>query len=342
MKKPLFGLFFLFLSPVVLAKATPSWESWVVSWDLERSTQAATRLGSSLSDIGLFAYHFTSDGHVIAATSALPEALAPLHKSSTRTQFWATLTNDRQSGGRVQLKDPAIMHTLLKKDARRVALIQELSAVARDVDGVEIDVENLWAKDRDAFSRFIGELAESLHAQKKLLAVVLQARTNDRIGDGAGAMDWGAIATAADRVKLMAYHFHHAGGEPGPVAPPAWVGQLARFAQKSIPSEKLSIVLTLTGFDWPKGGAGKSITYDDAISLSKRMGVSVDRDPATATPHFNYSDQGVLHTVWFEDANSLLWKISALETSKILRIAIWRLGTGDPAFWESLRVKTAR
>jgi spore germination protein YaaH len=239
----------------------------------------------------------------------------------------------------VQLKDPAIMHTLLKNPQRRARLTDELLSVLQQADGLEIDVENLRAKDRDAFSQWIRELAGELHAHQKMLSVVVQPRTQDKIKDGAGAMDWSALRAVADQVKVMAYHFHHAHGDPGPVAPPEWVVQLVRFAQPSIPPEKLSVVLTLSGFDWPKNSAGRAISFEEAIAKSKQAGAAVERDPATGTPHFEYTENGIRHTVWFEDAVSLRKKIDALHEAGVFQIALWRLGTGDSAFWDSL-IKT--
>jgi spore germination protein YaaH len=319
-------------------KAGPSWSSWVVYWDLAKSQESARGLAPALRDIGLFCYQLDETDHVIPGAPAIAGGIDDLRGAAPRSAIWLSVTNDRGTGAHKVLKDPAAVHTLLASPGTRGDHIAELLAAAAPADGLEIDYENLWAKDRAHFSLFIQELAAALHAKKKRLAVVVQAKTHDTVKDGAGAIDWPAVAASADEVKVMAYHYHYAGGHPGPIAPPGWVAELAKFALQSIPREKLGIVLTVDGFDWPRKGVAKSIDFPQAVQLAALQQVALKRDPDTRSPYFNYVDQGKPHAVWFEDAESLQKKIDTLQDIGITRIGFWRLAAGDPAFWRTLRL----
>src|SRR5882724_11273600 len=315
--------------------ATPRLESWVVYWDLPHSLDDATRLSSQLSGVGAFCYRFAADGSLVPGSPALDQTIPKLTALSSTPGFtvWISVTNDVIRNKKTIMKDASIVHDMLSKPSRRVAHIQALLAVAGPVDTLEIDYENLWAKDHDAYSGFISELAQALHAQSKHLIVVVQPKTNDRVRDEAGAIDWAAVAKSADVGKIMGYHFHYASGPPGPIAPPSWIADLTRFALERIPPEKLSVVLTLSGFDWSDHGPAKSIDYAAAMQKANTLGIRVEQDPVTGSPHYAYNENNTHHVVWFEDAESLKRKMETLESFGISRIGFWRLGTGDPLFW---------
>jgi spore germination protein len=336
---PLFLSFLLLTSPALPQERVPlQLDSWVVYWDLAPSMDDATRLSPELRGVGAFCYHFKPDGSLAPPSPTFPEAISKLKSLNVGKPLtvWVSVTNDLDRGSKKSLKDPAIVHDILNDPTRRAAHIQDLVNLADQADALEIDYENLWGKDHDAYSSFIGELAQALHARSRRLAVVVQAKTNDRVRDEAGAIDWKAVGAAADIVKVMAYHFHYASGPSGPIAPPDWVNTLTQFALEHIPAEKLEIVLTLSGFDWPAGATAKSIDYDAAIQLAKIQGVALKHDATSGSPHFSYQQGGIAHEVWFEDAQSLRLKMEALRAAGITQIGFWRMGTGDPAFWSNL------
>jgi spore germination protein YaaH len=134
----------------------------------------------------------------------------------------------------------------------------------------------------------------------------------------------------------MAYLYHYPSGDPGPLAPPEWVSEVARFAASQIPPEKLSIALTMNGCDWGVPGQGKSMNYDKVMNLLAKYHAVVERDRDTATPFFRYTAKGVEHEVWFEDAVSLKEKARTLQGIGIHHVALWYLGSGDPAFLKDL------
>ena len=49
---------------------------------------------------------------------------------------------------------------------------------------------------------------------------------------------------------IMAYDFHHAGSEPGPVAPITDVRRTVEFAIRYVPRRKIIIGVPLYGYDW--------------------------------------------------------------------------------------------
>jgi len=217
------------------------------------------------------------------------------------------------------------------------AHLEQLLAISAQAGGVELDYENVWAADREAFSKLVSTLAERLHARREWLSVVVQAKTRDHRRDGAGAMDWPTLATHADRLKVMAYHYHHARAAPGPVAPPDWVAQLARFALEQIPREKLCVVLTLHGFNWPAGGVGRALDFATALRLATTHQAQWQRDRASGTLSFRYTAEETRHEVWLEDALSLRQKIALLRRAGVPSIGLWHLGAGDELIRDAIQ-----
>src|SRR5690606_6511606 len=98
-----------------------------------------------------------------------------------------------------------------------VAAIVEL-VLQKGFDGIDIDYEMFPLATREPFATFVAELAAALHAEGKLLAVTVHAKTEDApTFQGAAAQDWLRLAAAADIFNLMTYDYTNRNELPGPV-----------------------------------------------------------------------------------------------------------------------------
>ena len=104
----------------------------------------------------------------------------------------------------VQSLEAAPVQNILASEESTTAHLDKLGELAarKNFAGLAIDYRGLPAEDRAAFTNFIKQLAARLHAQNKVLAVVLPAPAIDQNGapDTAG-YDWVAIGKAADIVQ---------------------------------------------------------------------------------------------------------------------------------------------
>ncbi len=312
-------------------------------WDEAGGGEAVQRYGYKLEEISVFAYQFDGSGKLVPATPHVPVVKSSViergNSGSPRPRVLLTVVNDVGQGPSLKLKDAAVVHTLLGTPAARASHIQDLLTLVTDADGLDIDYERLDPADREAFSAFIQELASALHERKKWLSVVVQPRTSEtsvKDRSGAGVIDWEAVASAADEVKVMAYLYHWGTSEPGSIAPIESVMNLARYAQNTIPSEKLCMVLHLGGFDWPESKAGKSLEYDQAAVLSALQYKPIQEESTTQSGHFDYTENQVTHHVWIETSLGLKAKVKGLADIGVRQIHFWRLGAGDPKFWSDL------
>lgn len=311
---------------------SPRLNSWIVYWDGDKSLTAARDFASHLSEISVFAADFDSNYRVSVPKWAFT-AIQSLKQLPESLPIALTVVNDVRGGAAPDLKSPECIHEVIATPNARATHIDQLLDAVENVDTLEIDYESLWRKDREAFSAFIQDLAAQLHSRQKKLTVIVEPKTTDVRGDKAGAMDWKTLAQSADTIKIMAYLYHSPSGRPGPIAPARWVEDIARYALTEIPTEKLSVALTVSGCDWPEEAVGKSVDYQKAMDLQKKFRAERKWDVPSNSPFFRYTDNNVEHEVWYEDAQSIGEKIKRLQGLGINNVGLWRLGSGDPKIW---------
>jgi spore germination protein YaaH len=282
-------------------------------------------------------YNIGPDGSVVSTTPPQDTATANAAMATLRAQnapIMPSVSNyvgDDFSYDAVApvLHDPTTM-------ARNIASITGL-AVSQNDAGIALDYEELQAGDRAAFTTFVQQLAASLHAAHKTLAVSLFAKTDDAGDDPRNvAQDYAAIGAAADQVWLMTYDYHWDTSPPGPVAPADWVHDVLAYATTQIPPQKLSVGLDTAGYDWV-GNQGQVISYAQAMQLATSHGAAVQFDPQSQSPWFRYTEpNGTAHEVWFENAASAQAKRSVAASFGVNSVFLWMYGPPDPTLWGQL------
>ncbi|SNR53372.1 Spore germination protein YaaH [Haloechinothrix alba] len=218
---------------------------------------------------------------------------------------------------------------------RHVEALVEL-AVEFGYDGIDIDYEDLTAAERDPYSRFLESLGDALRAEgKSLISSVYAKHTEPGPDPHSQAQDYAAIGAACDQVGVMAYDFHWADSQAGPTAPRDWVEETVSWAVTQIPPEKVRLGIVLLGYDWPRGGRGETVTYEDAMRLAEQHDVEVLDERSADGPHFVYTDgSGREREVWFENAYSAAAKLELVDDYDLGGAFFWRLGYEDTRTWD--------
>jgi spore germination protein len=235
--------------------------------------------------------------------------------------------------------NPRLIRTILHDADLVEQHIESIVTLVRQEDfaGIDIDYEELAADDRDAFSRFIARLADALHAEDKILSVDVFAKSSDQgYDDRNEAQDYAALGRAADQVRLMAYDWHWQSGPAGPIAPAGWVRSALSYAVSEIPAEKVVLGIPTYGYAWagPVGSEGRLVSWLAAYGLSQELDVPVQWDETAQSPWFMYQDdQGVDHTIWFENSQSITAKLELAQTYRIGGVFVWLVGDEDDGIW---------
>ncbi|MDD3653802.1 MAG: glycosyl hydrolase family 18 protein [Desulfotomaculaceae bacterium] len=208
-------------------------------------------------------------------------------------------------------------------------------------DGVNLDIENVYLKDRDKLSLLVKELYQRLEPQGYQITVCVPAKTwDDRSNTWSGPFDYSAIGRYAHHVVIMSYDEHGYTSGPGPIASAGWVESVVRFAVQNIPPQKILLGVPGYGFDWQIGRNNPIyLSYSQAMDIAAFRGAAIRWDETGKVPYFFYWDGGREHQVWFENASSLTYKLDIIKRYALGGIAIWRLGMEDPQIWSVINSK---
>ena len=310
----------------------PRLGAWVTYWDLGRGMSRLSQHQGVVEDVFFFVAELGADGRAALAIPGdqLEGSLRQLRGG--RSRAWLTVVNDTRPGpGKPpKLKDAEAVHRMLADKEERASHrrgILEL-ATRHGFSGVDIDYENLLPEDRDRFSAFVRELRADLTARGLELSVTVQPKRQESRSVGPGAADWAELCASADRVQVMLYNLHSSRTGPGPLAERQWVREVLGYGRSQCDPGRLVPVLKLAGMDWGPRGT-KDISHADASALISAQGASLKRE-AEGTPFFRYEGKDGAHTVYFEDAESVLLKVSWLEELGYNSVVFWSLGREDP------------
>lgn len=317
-------------------------------------TDAGEASRSSKEFVGFYAEWWGED------TSSYNSMIKNANMIKTIAPFWATLQADGtvlDRGGNdheavvkaAQQKNISVLllvnnakqdnatppiHTVLTNSALRTKAIDNFEAYIKKygLDGINIDFEMVPAEDRDNLTAFMRELYTRLNPQGYIVSIDVFPKQNEN-NDVAAAYDYAKLVNYADKIMIMTYDNHGTWSGPGPIADITWVENNLKYAMKFIPKNKLYLGIAAYGYDWG-GQATESLEYNSIMTLAKRYGRSVQWDDTAKAPYFSYvAPDGVQHTVWFENSQSLKYKLALINQYDIAGAAMWKLGEEDPTIW---------
>jgi len=211
----------------------------------------------------------------------------------------------------------------------RDALVLAIAKAAAPYDGVQIDFEAIPVRDRDNFIEFLKLLKKRIGV--KVLSVALPARLSEA-GD---ALGYARIAAVVDRIIVMAYDEHWSTSAPGPVASMEWSARVAAFAASKIESGKLVMGLPFYGRAWGDKKVNRAYKYSGIDSLIEEKSIRVFFRE-NEVPWFRY-EETVIVDVYYDDAESLLYRLRLYRDAGMHAVAFWRIGQEDTAIWARLR-----
>ncbi len=288
-------------------------------------------VGNGLDEVNLFGYALQSDGSLTAHAGV---------ESATRHQ----LVRDRQGELIPTILDvhsSAVLPAVMDDPARRARTIQAvLDLLDRfGYDGVDVDFEHATTARKDDFTRFMADMSQAVRARGKVFSLTIP-------GKRAGSQSWGgydypALAPLADRVKIMTYGYSGPWSRtPGPIAPVTWIRQVMDYAVTTMPAGKIQIGIPFYGYDWPLNQTDpiRSVTWNTAQPRLARSAAGMRFDATRGETTFDYRDeQGVDHTVWFQDDRAIAAKCDVVRQYGAGGLSIWALGNESPTYWTEIR-----
>ena len=216
--------------------------------------------------------------------------------------------------------------------------------VEYDLDGINIDFENMYAEDKDMYSRFIIELTPRLKEIGMVTSVDVTAP------DGADTwslcFDRNVIGDVADYIIFMAYDQNGTSStEPGTTAGYNWVKlNLAKFLQtEDIDSEKLILGIPFYTRVWTTNSSGDVISrntvYMKNIDSVIPAGVEKSWNDDLKQNYVEYTDGANKRQIWIEDIDSLKAKVSLVKENNLAGVASWQKDMESDDVWQMLKTE---
>lgn len=241
--------------------------------------------------------------------------------------------------------DGNIAKSVLENQTVRQALEKNILNALKinNYKGVNVDLEGVYYYDRTYYSTFVQELYNLLKPLGYTVTIAVPAKTADNpTSPWDGAYDYAALSNYSDQIEIMAYDEHYPGGTPGPVASIGWVTNVVKYAVTVIPSQKIVLGTAAYGYEW-YSNTTKSYSINGMYNLAAANKSSVMWDSVSETPYFNFTDSsGVQHSCWFENSQSLGYKLDLVNSYNLYGIGIWRLGLENADYWTTIRTKFNR
>lgn len=304
------------------AQTQKSIGAWMPYWDERRSNASFQRTIKLLDEISPYWYYLLPNGQ-LKPTAKFD--LGVLREAKAEDIKVIPMVSNGYNGA---LVSKVINNSALLK-AHINALVSKVTA--RNLDGIELDYEGLLPQDRNKFTAFVKLLAAELHKRNKLLSVTVQAKVKEPGHNGSTkAQDWKGIGQYADKVHIMAYDYHWKTSPPGPIAPIGWVENIAKLANKTIPSSKAVLAVGTYGYDW-RSGRALTITVAQARALAKKAKKRIQRDAKSKELYLRLKPGKP--QIWLQDSGSLRLKLQIVKKYDLGGVFFWRLGNEQISYW---------
>ncbi len=226
-------------------------------------------------------------------------------------------------------------YEILANSDHRTNLIDGLisTALAYDIDGLNVDFEGIRKLDGPHFVQFLRELSILCRANDIILSV-----DNYAPNQGNQYYNYTEQGIVADYVVLMGYDEHWGGsGDPGSTSSQPFLEQSLDNLLTMVDASKVIDALPFYTRLWKTGG---DTTTDKAIMLSamdeavEKYNLTVTYDEATGQDYGTSQMDGARYQMWIENMTSMEKKLQAIKQRNLAGISAWQLGYEEREVWD--------
>lgn len=220
------------------------------------------------------------------------------------------------------------------------------AVVTYDLDGINVDIENVNEAYRDKYTVFVRLLREKL--PDRIISVAVAANPSNWTSGWHGSYDYTSLARYSDYLMIMAYDESYYGSKAGPVASYSFMEKSVLYALQRVNADKLVLGVPLYGRYWKSGSSvgGYGITMTDVeniIRIYPSASVRYDNNAhavevkVTLTSDFKLWGGSTMskgtYTIWYDNLQSLEKKMTLVNTYGLKGLGSWALGQENTDFW---------
>lgn len=275
---------------------------------------------------------FAVEGNKGVISSLASEAYVE-RAHNANVQVWA-LCND--------FSEDVNMNKLLSTTSSREKLEKELiaAAIKYNIDGINIDFENITSEAGPHFVQFIRELSIKCRNNEIVLSIDNYPPT-----EYTAYYNRKEQGEVADYVITMAYDEHYATSkESGSVASIGFVEDAVNNTIEQVDPSRVIIALPFYTRLWKEADENGEtvIKSHDSYSMTSAANLLTDYeaeaewDDETQQYYAEWKEGDLTCRIWMEEEESLDAKLKVAEAGKVAGYAFWKLGLEKAAVWDTI------
>ena len=207
------------------------------------------------------------------------------------------------------------------------------AALEYDLDGINIDFENISLDAGEPFVEFIREL--SIPCREHGIVLSIDNYVPMGYTDHYNRKEQG---TVADYVIIMGYDEHYKGSSTaGSVASIDFVENGIANTVAQVPAEKVINAIPFYTRIWETTGTtvdSQAVGMELAQQYIQDHNITTVWDEGTCQNYGEYQSGNTLHQVWLEDEDSIRVKLNVMQNYGIAGVAEWKLGFEVDSIWD--------
>ena len=207
------------------------------------------------------------------------------------------------------------------------------AALQYQLDGINIDFENISLDAGEPFIEFIRELSIPCRAHGIVLSVDNYVPMD--YTDHYNRAEQGVVA---DYVIIMGYDEHHRNSEKaGSVASIDFVERGIANTVAEVPADKVINAIPFYTRIWETKGTtidSQAVGIDTAKQYLADHGITTSWDETTCQNYGEYQSGDSYYQVWMEDEDSIRVKLNIMTKYDIAGVAEWQLAFASESVWD--------
>ena len=236
-----------------------------------------------------------------------------------------------------------IASTVLNNPATKERLIDNIinTATTKGYMGVDVDFEYIYSDDREAYNSFLSDLKAELEPRGLTLSTAIAPKISaTQVGTLYEAHDYAFHGSIVDYLIIMTYEWGYLYGPPLAVAPYTEVKRVLSYAVTETPSRKILMGMPNYGYDWTlpyeKGRPAEILSINSALQRAVNLGAEIQFNETSKAPFYEYTQNGVEHIVWFENARSTAERLQLVNDFNLGGVSYWTINQFYAQNWRVL------
>ena len=253
-------------------------------------------------------------------------------------KVWAMLSN-AEAGIKVS-------STILNSYTKRQQLIQSIveKCAQYDIDGINVDLENMYEADKDKYSRFIIELTPRMEEMGIVTSVDVTAPDGDP--NWSLCFNRNVLGDVADYLIFMGYDQYGASSsKPGTTAGLNWVETSLKkiIDYDEVDTDKIILGMPLYTRQWTiaQDGTIKDRSTVSMMNIKIPNNVEKQWDDTLKQYYIEYASGKNTIKMWIEDGTSIKEKVSLVTKYNLGGASCWKKDMETSNIWSIIKTELA-